>query len=241
MPVGIKSAVGKLDQWNELAELMKRTGRGPDFITIDGGEGGTGAAPPSFADHVALPWVFGFSDVYKIFKKHGLCERIVFIGSGKLGFPAKAAMAFAMGVDCINVAREAMMSIGCIQAQVCHNNTCPSGVATQNKWKQSGIDIADKSTRTHFYFKNFRKELLEITHACGYEHPSQFTMDDVEFSLGDRNLVKTLADSFEYNKVAVPFKGIQDCMDCPHLGGNYKHKKVSKAVKKARKRSGVRY
>jgi glutamate synthase domain-containing protein 2 len=241
LPVGIKSAVGKLDQWNELAELMKRTGRGPDFITIDGGEGGTGAAPPSFADHVALPWVFGFSDVYKIFKKHGLCERIVFIGSGKLGFPAKAAMAFAMGVDCINVAREAMMSIGCIQAQVCHNNTCPSGVATQNKWKQSGIDIADKSTRTHFYFKNFRKELLEITHACGYEHPSQFTMDDVEFSLGDRNLVKTLADSFEYHKVEVPFKGIQDCMDCPHLGGNYKHKKVSKAVKKARKRSGVRY
>ena len=241
LPVGIKSAVGKLDDWKELARMMKSTGRGPDFITIDGGEGGTGAAPPSFADHVALPWVFGFSDVYKIFKAHGLCERIVFIGSGKLGFPAKAAMAFAMGVDCINVAREAMMSIGCIQAQICHNNHCPSGVATQNKWRQNGINVKDKSTRTHFYFKNFRKELLEITHACGYEHPAQFTMDDIEFSLGDRNLLKTLADSFGYNKVKVDFKGVKDCMDCPHLGGGYEPKTAKKEVKQARKAAKVRY
>ena len=87
LPVGIKSAVGKLGSWEELAEIMKNTGKGPDFITIDGGEGGTGAAPPSFADHVALPWLFGFAEVYKIFKKNGLCERTVFIGSGKLGFP----------------------------------------------------------------------------------------------------------------------------------------------------------
>ena len=241
LPVGIKSAVGKLDSWKELAKIMTETGKGPDFISVDGGEGGTGAAPPSFADHVALPWVFGFSDVYKIFKQHGLCERVVFIGSGKLGFPAKAAMAFAMGVDCINVAREAMLAIGCIQAQVCHNNTCPSGVATQNKWKQRGINIEDKSKRTHFYFKNFRKELLEITHACGYEHPSQFTMDDIEFSLGDRNLIKTLAESFGYNKVPVQFTSVGDCMTCPHLGGNYHPKEAKIAVKAARKKNQVRY
>ena len=130
LPVGIKGAIGKLEQWMELADLMKKTGRGPDFITVDGGEGGTGAAPPSFADHVSLPFVYGFAGLYKIFQQRGLTERIVFIGSGKLGFPAKAAMAFAMGVDCINVAREAMMSIGCIQAQVCHTNRCPAGIAT---------------------------------------------------------------------------------------------------------------
>ena len=150
-------------------------------------------------------------------------------------------MAFAMGVDCINVAREAMMSIGCIQAQICHNNHCPSGVATQSKWRQRGINVKDKAKRTHYYFKNFRKELLEITHACGYEHPSQFTMDDVEFSLGDRNLLKTLADAFEYNKVKIPFTGIKDCMDCPHLGGNYEPKTAKKAVKRARKAAKVRY
>lgn len=241
LPVGIKSAIGKLDSWNELASIMAETGRGPDFIAVDGGEGGTGAAPPSFADHVALPWVFGFADIYKIFKKHGLTERVVFVGSGKLGFPAKAAMAFAMGVDCINVAREAMLAIGCIQAQVCHNNTCPSGVATQNKWKQRGINIEDKSKRTHYYFKNFRKELLEITHACGYEHPSQFSMDDIEFSLGDRNLIKTLAESFGYHKTPVAFTGVKDCMTCPHMGGNYHHKEARKNVKLAREKGKVRY
>jgi glutamate synthase domain-containing protein 2 len=241
LPVGIKSAVGKLDNWEELAVRMKNSGKGPDFITIDGGEGGTGAAPPSFADHVALPWVFGFSDVYKIFQKHGLSEKTVFIGSGKLGFPAKAAMAFAMGVDCINVAREAMMAVGCIQAQICHNNNCPSGVATQNRWRQRGINIQDKAKRTHYYFKNFRKELLEITHACGYEHPSQISMEDVEFSLGDRNLLKTLADSFGYNKTKAPFKSVEDCMSCAHLGGNYQLKEAKNIVKKAMEKNEVRY
>ena len=107
LPVGIKAAIGKLDQWKELADIMLKTNKGPDFITVDGGEGGTGAAPPSFADHVSLPWVYGFSDLYKLFQNKGLADRIVWIGSGKLGFPAKGAMAFAMGVDCINVAREA--------------------------------------------------------------------------------------------------------------------------------------
>jgi len=133
LPVGIKGAIGKLDQWEELADLMLKTGKGPDFITVDGGEGGTGAAPPSFADHVSLPWVYGFSSLYRVFLDRKLTERIVFVGSGKLGFPAKAAMAFAMGVDCINVAREAMMSIGCIQAQVCHTNRCPAGIATPKR------------------------------------------------------------------------------------------------------------
>src|SRR5690606_16524213 len=92
LPVGIKAAIGKQDEWKELADIMKRTNRGPDFITIDGGEGGTGAAPPSFADHVALPFTYGFTDIYKIFQQRNLTERIVWVGSGKLGFRAKAAM-----------------------------------------------------------------------------------------------------------------------------------------------------
>lgn len=241
LPVGIKSAVGKLNSWEEMAAIMAETGKGPDFIAIDGGEGGTGAAPPSFADHVALPWVFGFSDVYKIFQKKRLCDKIVFIGSGKLGFPAKAAMAFAMGADCINVAREAMMAVGCIQAQICHNNHCPSGVATQNKWKQRGINIKDKAKRTNYYFKNFRKELLEITHACGYEHPSQITMDDVEFSLGDKNLLKTLADSFAYNKTKSDFDGVASLMNCKHLGGGYVQKDAQKSYERAVEKNEVRY
>ncbi|WP_417557118.1 FMN-binding glutamate synthase family protein [Mesoflavibacter zeaxanthinifaciens] len=219
LPVGIKAAIGKLGQWKELADYMKANNKGPDFITVDGGEGGTGAAPPSFADHVSLPWVYAFGDLYKLFKDKGLTERIVFIGSGKLGFPAKAAMAFAMGADCINVAREAMMSIGCIQAQVCHTNRCPAGVATQNKWLQRGIDVPLKSERLAQYFNTFKKEFLEITHAAGYEHPCQFKMNDVEVNVDDHNLSKELDSTYKYHKVEVPFCGMQSLKDCPHLGG----------------------
>ncbi len=219
LPVGIKAAIGKLEQWEELADLMKTTNKGPDFITVDGGEGGTGAAPPSFADHVSLPWVYGFSDLYKVFKSRNLSERIVFIASGKLGFPAKGAMAFAMGADCLNVAREAMMSIGCIQAQVCHTNRCPSGVATQSKWLQRGINVPLKSERLAQYFKTFRKEFIEITHAAGYEHPCQFTMKDIDVNVDDHNLSKELDKTYMYNKTPVPFTSMQKLKDCIYLGG----------------------
>jgi len=222
LPVGIKAAIGKLDQWEELADIMKTTGKGPDFIAVDGGEGGTGAAPPSFADHVSLPWVYGFSSLYKMFQSKGLTERIVFVGSGKLGFPAKAAMAFAMGVDCINVAREAMMSIGCIQAQICHTNKCPAGVATQSKWLQAGIDPTLKSVRLAQYFKTFRKEFVEITHAAGHEHPCQFNMKDIQVNVDDHNLSKGLDSTYKYVKTPVPFTNMQSLKDCSHLGGNAK-------------------
>lgn len=221
LPVGIKAAIGKLDQWEELADIMVNENRGPDFITVDGGEGGTGAAPPSFADHVSLPWIYGFSDVYKVFQKRKITDRIVFVGSGKLGFPAKAAMAFAMGVDCINVAREAMMSIGCIQAQICHTNRCPAGVATQSKWLQRGINVPLKSERLAQYFNTFKKELIEITHAAGYEHPCEFTMDDIEMNVDDHNLTKDFSDTFRYEKSPVPFKNMQSLKDCEYLGGKY--------------------
>ncbi|MDT0621672.1 FMN-binding glutamate synthase family protein [Croceitalea vernalis] len=219
LPVGIKAAIGKLQQWEELADLMVKTGKGPDFITVDGGEGGTGAAPPSFADHVSLPWVYGFASLYKIFKNKNLTERIVFVGSGKLGFPAKAAMAFAMGIDCINVAREAMMSIGCIQAQICHTNRCPAGVATQSKWLQNGINVPLKSDRLAQYFKTFRKEFLEITRAAGYEHPSQFTMQDIQVNVDDDYLSSDLRTVYGYEKTPVPFTDMQALMECAYLGG----------------------
>ncbi|HLO45280.1 MAG TPA: FMN-binding glutamate synthase family protein [Leadbetterella sp.] len=207
LPVGIKSAVGKLDMWETLAQKMVETGKGPNFITIDGGEGGTGAAPRAFADHVSLPWVYAFSSIYKIFQKYGLEKKVVFIGSGKLGLPEKAVMAFAMGVDMINVAREAMMSIGCIQAQKCHTNICPVGIATNNKWLESGLNPELKSVRFYNYLKTINKEILELSHACGYEHPSQFTMEDIEISMGDNNRTVPLSQAYGYQKTAVVFGG----------------------------------
>ncbi len=219
LPVGFKSAVGKLDMWEQLTDLMLERNVGPDFITIDGGEGGTGAAPPSFANHVALPFVYAFASIYKIFERKGLTNRVVFIASGKLGFPSGSLMAFSMGADLINVAREAMMSIGCIQAQVCHTNTCPAGIATQKKWLQNGIDPTLKSERFYNYVKTLRKEILEITHAAGYEHPCQMTMTDVDMGMGDNNYTTTLDEIYSYKKVSVPFESTQNLIDCEHLGG----------------------
>ena len=219
LPVGINSAVGKLEMLEELADLMKKTGKGPDFITIDGGEGGTGAAPPSFADHVSLPFVYAFSSVYRIFQKRELNDKITFIGSGKLGLPDTAIMAFSMGVDVINVGRESMLSIGCIQAQVCHTNRCPSGVATQNKWLQGGIDPTLKSERFYNYVKTLTKEILDICHACGYEHPSQFMMDDVDVAMGDNNRTQSLRTTYQYQKTPVKFEGLKKLLESPYLGG----------------------
>jgi glutamate synthase domain-containing protein 2 len=221
LPVGIKSAVGKLAMWRELVQIMKTTNKGPDFITIDGGEGGTGAAPPSFSDHVALPFTYAFSKIYRLFLAQGLTERVVFCASGKLGLPAHALKAFAMGADIINVAREAMMSIGCIQAQICHTNGCPSGVATQNRWLQRGIDVPLKSERFYNYVKTLRKEVLEITHSAGYEHPCQMNMKDIDVSMGDNNHTKSLEAAYEYQKAEVEFESMQKLAECPYLGGNY--------------------
>jgi len=219
LPVGFKSAVGKLNMWIQLADLMVERGTGPDFITIDGGEGGTGAAPHSFADHVSLPIAFAFPSIYKIFLERGLTERIVFIASGRLGFPSKTIMAMAMGADIIHMAREAMMSIGCIQAQKCHDNHCPVGVATQNKWLQSGLDPTHKAVRFHNFMTSYRKEVLQITHACGYEHPCQLTMEDVEMGVVDTRSTLTLADNYGYKKHPVAFEGMNDLYHCSHLGG----------------------
>ncbi len=172
LPVGIKSAVGQMDFWEELARLIDTSGRAPDFITIDGGEGGTGAAPLVFSDHVALPFKLGLASVYKTLAERGVHEKLVFIGSGRLGFPEASLLALAMGCDMINVAREAMLSIGCIQAQVCHTGHCPTGVATQSPWLMRGLDPTLKAARLANYLMTLRKELLSLAAACGEAHPA---------------------------------------------------------------------
>ena len=184
LPVGIKSAVGDLGFWDELTELMARTGRGVDFVTIDGGEGGTGAAPLIFTDSVSLPFQLGFARVYSAFARRGLHEQVVFGGGGKLGLPDNAVVAFALGVDLVNVAREPMLAIGCIQAQKCHTDTCPTGVATQNAWLAHGLDPALKSVRAANYIKTLRRDLLKVAEACGVEHPGLIETDAVEVLTG---------------------------------------------------------
>ncbi|MEQ1897368.1 MAG: FMN-binding glutamate synthase family protein [Vicinamibacterales bacterium] len=201
LPVGIKSAVGDSAFWTDLTRLMADGTRGVDFVTIDGGEGGTGAGPLVFADHVALPFKLGFSRVQKAFAAEGLTQRVVFIGSGKLGFPEAAMFAFALGCDMVNVAREGLLAIGCIQAQRCHTNHCPTGITTQNAWLVRGVDPTLKSARLANYVVTLRKELLALSHACGVAHPSLITADHLE--LMDAHFgSKTVAELFGYDRGA---------------------------------------
>jgi glutamate synthase domain-containing protein 2 len=173
LPVGIKSAVGEEAFWDELAGSMARDrGRGVDYVLIDGGEGGTGAAPLAFTDHVALPFKLGFARVYSAFARAGIAEDVVFVGSGKLGFPDAALFALALGADMVNAGREAMMAIGCIQAQRCHTGRCPTGVATQSPWLSRGLDPALKSVRHANYVRALRGELLALSRTCGALHPA---------------------------------------------------------------------
>ncbi len=180
LPVGIKSAVGDMRFWEELGDLMAKRDRGVDYIAIDGGEGGTGAAPLVFADHVSLPFKLGFPRVRAVFDERGLSDDIVFLGAGRLGFPHQSLLAFGMGCDMVGVAREAMMAIGCIQAQRCHTDHCPTGVATQNRWLMRGLNPTDKSARLANYLVQLRKEITWLTHACGVSHPSEITLEHFE-------------------------------------------------------------
>lgn len=181
LPVGVKSAVGDTKFFTDLAKLMnKDKGRAIDFLTIDGGEGGTGAGPLAFTDHVSLPFMIGFERIYEIFEEQNLVNDIVFIGSGRLGLPERAMRAFALGVDMINVARESMLSIGCIQSQKCHTGHCPTGVATSNHWLNRGLDIERNSDRCANYLIEMRKQIASLSYACGLSHPSEFSIDNLE-------------------------------------------------------------
>lgn len=186
LPVGIKSAVGNLEFWDDLVEAMRPGTRGVDFVNIDGGEGGTGAAPLVFADSVAYPFRIGFSEVYKRFAAAGLADDVTFIGAGKLGLPENALVAFALGVDMVNVGREAMLSIGCIQAQKCHTDRCPVGVATQDPRFTRGLDPTLKSERLANYVVALRRDLLKVSEAVGVVHPGLITPDDVDILDGQR-------------------------------------------------------
>jgi glutamate synthase domain-containing protein 2 len=185
LPVTLKSAVGELGFWEELADRMASGTRGVDGITIDGGEGGTGAAPLVFTDHVALPFRTAFPRVYRVFAERGLQERIVWGASAKVGLPDNALFAMAMGADLLHTAREPMLAIGCIQAKKCHTDHCPTGVATQNRRLERGLDPTLKSVRCANYVKTLRRDLLKVSQAAGHDHPAFLTTADLEMLGGN--------------------------------------------------------
>lgn len=197
LPVGIKSAVGEDVFWPDLARAMRASGGGPDYVHVDGGEGGTGAAPLVFADHVALPFMRAFPVVYRAFAEEGIDSRVVFVGSGRLGVASRGIAAMSLGCDMVGVAREAMLSVGCIQSQRCHTDRCPTGVATQSRRRQRGLHPDDKSVRCANYLATFRHELQRLARACGHDHPSQVRPDQVAL-LQDGQHAPTLTEVFGY-------------------------------------------
>jgi glutamate synthase domain-containing protein 2 len=185
LPVGIKSAVGDHTFWESLVGHMARGDRGVDFVTVDGGEGGTGAAPLVFSDSVSLPFRVGFARVYAEFARVGIADKVTFIGAGKLGLPDNAIVALALGCDMVNIAREAMFAVGCIQAQKCHTGGCPTGVATQDPWLAHGLDPELKSLRLANYVKTLRRDLLKVSESCGVAHPALIGVDDIDILYGN--------------------------------------------------------
>ncbi|MDW7614431.1 FMN-binding glutamate synthase family protein [Peribacillus simplex] len=173
-PIGIKIVVGDLDALEEMTKTMRDTGKGPDFITVDGGEGGTGATYQELADAVGLPIMSALPLVDEMLKKYGVRNRVKLIASGKLTSPDKVAVALVMGADLVNIARGFMISVGCIMAEICHTNHCPAGVATTDSKLQDGLVIEEKQYRVANYVISLREGLFNLAAAAGIDTPTKF-------------------------------------------------------------------
>jgi glutamate synthase domain-containing protein 2 len=172
-PVGIKAVIGTADWLKEFADAIRARGveSAPDFITVDSGDGGTGAAPMPLMDSVGLPLRDSLPLVVDTLVAAGLRDRIKIIASGKLINPTEAAWAFCVGADFIASARGFMFALGCIQAMQCNRNTCPTGVTTHNPRLQRGLDPTDKAVRVAGYANQLRHEIATIAHSCGVREP----------------------------------------------------------------------
>jgi glutamate synthase domain-containing protein 2 len=172
-PTGLKAVVGAYGWLNDLCAEIRRRGieHAPDFITIDSGDGGTGAAPMPLMDSVGLTLRESLPMVVDILLRHRLKERIPLICSGKLVNPSGVAWAICTGADIVTSARGFMFALGCIQALKCNKNTCPTGITTHNRRLQRGLDPADKSERVANYCHNIVHEVEVIAHACGVREP----------------------------------------------------------------------
>ena len=180
-PVGVKTAIGGWQFINDLCDAVLRRGleTAPDFLVIDGGEGGSGATPQALADHMSLPIAEGLPRVVDALYESGLKQRIRVVAAGKLVTSAKAAWALCAGADFINTARGFMFALGCIQALRCHTNTCPTGITTHNKRLQRGLVVQEKYQRVANYVANMNKEIDMIAHSCGCRHSRELRREHV--------------------------------------------------------------
>ncbi|CAD86034.1 MAG TPA: FMN-binding glutamate synthase family protein [Nitrosomonas europaea] len=180
-PVGVKTAIGGWHFINELCDTILRRGLeyAPDFLTIDGGEGGSGAAPQTLLDHAGLPITEALPRVVDALIESGLKQRIRVVAAGKLVTSAQGAWALCVGADFINTARGFMFALGCIQAMRCHLNTCPTGITTHNPRLQRGLVVEEKYLRVANYALNVNHEINMIAHSCGLKHARELRREHI--------------------------------------------------------------
>lgn len=203
-PTGFKAVFGDMRMVGELCDEVHRRGleSAPDFIIVDGSEGGTGAAPQTLMEGVGLPLHEALPLLVNTLIEHGLRERVKVICSGKRITAYDVAWALSMGADFVNSARGFMLALGCIQSLQCNRNTCPTGITTQNPKLQRGLVVGDKTEKVAHYARNVMHEVGIIAHSCGLEDPRQLDRTHCRV-VGDDGISVPLVELFPYPRVAL--------------------------------------
>lgn len=209
-PTGIKAVVGAYGWLEILCEEIHRRGieSAPDFFTLDGGDGGTGAAPMPLMDNVGLQLDESLPMLSDILHKYGLRERVRIIASGKRITPSEVAWALCAGADFVNSARGFMFSLGCIQAMKCNKNTCPTGITTHDPRLQRGLDPSDKKVKVANYCRNLVHEVEVLAHSCGVDEPRQLSRKHVRI-VQDTGKSIPLDELYPRPEVVKEFKTIE--------------------------------
>ncbi|MFG6666093.1 FMN-binding glutamate synthase family protein [Halomonas sp. HNIBRBA4712] len=198
-PVGFKLAIGHPWEWFAIVKAMLETGERPDFIVVDGGEGGTGAAPLEFINRLGVPLTEALTLVHNTLVGTGLREEIRIGAAGKITSGFQIARTMALGADWCNAGRGFMFSLGCIQALNCHSDKCPSGVATQDPKRSRYLDVADKTERVYHFHRNTLKALGEMLAAAGLTHPLELGPEHIIRRVSE-NEVQSLDQIFTFLK-----------------------------------------
>ena len=205
-PVGIKLCVGHPWEWFAMAKAFHETGITPDFITVDGGEGGTGAAPVEFADHKGAPLREGLMLVHNTLVGLDLRDRIKLIASAKIITAFDICRISALGADGVNMARGFMFAIGCIQAQACHTGKCPTGITTQDPDRYRALVVPDKAARAARFHKATMHAVQEACESSGLDHPDAFTPHHLMIRTSPRE-VRSAASLYDWLAPAALLEG----------------------------------
>ncbi len=214
-PTGFKLCIGHPWEWFAICKAMLETGIVPDFIVVDGAEGGTGAAPLEFTDHVGAPLQEGLLLVRNSLVGLNLRHRIRLGAAGKVVGAFDIARMMALGADWCNSARGFMFALGCLQAQTCHTGACPTGVATQDPQRQKALVVGDKTDRVFRFHQNTLHALLELVQAAGLKHPNDITASHIVRRVSDSD-VRLLANQLPLVKPGALMDAIAGRSDWPH-------------------------